>query len=346
MKPGMASLLMAGATLLAGCGQTDQQLPFGADDRAVTRPVTTTGATISSSAGASVQIPAGALASGTSVTLTPAPAPAQTQSGASAGTHVFHLEPAGATLAKAAATDLGIQKNNRDAWLASIVVSTPAGVIENGEASVDLASGIARGEIGTLGTLSAVIPERGAVIRARPLSQIPASPAQDNAAGRVANPTRALRVQCGEARNRCNDLMVGVSNNLLSTVDTAAVVFPQLRGEIRIEGARASGAITLVTPLRARLGSKTSAVTIPSEITAEATSATVVTETQGQVTFSNLRVRGKSGKETGETTVTLTVGYTGNRASIRLEHSLDATLTAGKRETVTVAGQIPLQRVQ
>ena len=345
-KLGMASLLLAGTTLLGACEQTDQELPFGTGTQKVTRPVSSTGVTISSSSGASVQIPAGALPEGTPVTLTPAAAPSQTPSGTSAGTHVFHLEPAGAALATPATADLSIQKGHASAWLASLVLTTPSGTVESGDAGVDLANGIVRGEIRTLGTLSAVFPEAAAVIRARPLSEIPPSLAPDNSAGQVSVPTRSLRVQCGEAGNRCSELLVGVSSNLLSMVDTAAVVFPRLSGEIRIEGGKATGAITLVAPVRVRLGSRTSAVTIPGQITAEPTAATGVTETQGKVTLTNVRVRGKSGAETGETLVTLTVGYSGSKATIRLEHSLEATLSAGKRETVTVAGQIPLVRAQ
>ena len=340
----IALAVLAGASL-AACDRAGQQMPFdSANTDPVTRTVPAQGATVSSAAGASVQLPAGAVPAGTEVTLTPTAASALS-SGTAASAYAFTLQPAGMALASPAAVNLRVDGARADAWLASVVVSTPAGVAEDGGASVDLNAGLVRGEIATLGTVQAVIPEAGAVLRARPLGTSLRSVAPVAGPRAAITATRALRGDCGGPGKRCAGLDVEVSQNLLGMVDTAAVVYPRLSGQITVQGATASGALVLVAPLRVRLAAGSTAITVPSRITATATPQTVVVEAEGRTTLTNVRVVGESGRERGETLATLTVEHAGAQAWIRLEHQFQATITAGRRELVTVAARVPLVRV-
>jgi hypothetical protein len=328
---------------LAACDHA-QPLPFDHATDPVTRTVTDAGATLSSPAGASVSLPAGAVAGGTQVTLTPGVAPASTASGTAASTSAFRLEPTGLALAKPADVDLSIHRAD-NAWLASVVVQTPLGLVESGDAGVDLATGLLRGQIGALGTVQATIPEPAAILRANPLGTAIAKArlAAPRAAALTA-PTRTLRGDCGGPGKRCAGLTVEVSPNLLALVDTAAIVYPRIGGTLTLSGTTASGALVMEAPVRVRLASKANAATVPVRITAQATPSTVVTETAGHITLSNVRVIGESGATHAETLYTLSIDYAGAQAFIRLTHSFETTVANGSREPVTVVAQLPLIR--
>ncbi|HEX8904093.1 MAG TPA: hypothetical protein VF771_04585 [Longimicrobiaceae bacterium] len=341
MKHATFASVAALCTLLAAC-ERGQTLPFQPSGDPVTRTVDQGGGTVSTPAGASVAIPAGAVSGGTTVTLTPTAAPAATASGTAASTNAFRIEPAGLSLAKPADVDLTIHPGD-NAWLASVVVQTPAGLVESGDGGIDLATGVLRGQIASLGTVQAVIPEASAVLRAQPLGTAAARVPSPSFATATA-PTRSLKGDCGAPAKRCTGLSVEVSRNFLDLVDQAAVVYPQLGGEIRISGASATGELVMTAPVRVRLASRANAATVPVRITAAATAQTVVTETAGRITLSNMKVTGESGATRGETTYTLTVDYSGAQAWVRLQHSFETTVANGNREPVTVAAQIPLTR--
>jgi hypothetical protein len=348
MKVRTLAAALAGCAALGACDQASQTLPFDNNaDQPVTRTVPAEGGTVSSGAGASVQIPAGALPSGATITLTPIPASAS-ESGGAAASYAFKLTPDGLSLAKPASVDLAVDRSSPNAWLASVVVTSASGVAEVGTGSVDLTSGIAHGDISALGTVTATIPEPGAVLRAGILSSATAnlSPApRPDAAAAVLTPTKALRGDCGAARARCSTLTVEVSQNLRDLVDTLAVVYPRVSGELRITGTTAAGQLSLDAPLRARVGGGKNAVAVPGRITAIATPQTVVTEAAGRITLTNVTVRGESGQHVGETSTTLTVEYSGEQAFIRMRQSFDAVLGQDRHEPVTVAARIPLHRV-
>ncbi|HEX6042680.1 hypothetical protein [Longimicrobium sp.] len=340
------ALAVLACASLAACERAGQSLPFdSASQEPVTRTVPASGGTVSSAAGASVELPAGAVPAGTAVTLTPTAAQ-PSASGTVVSPYAFQIEPAGLALQSPAAVDLRLNGGAADAWLASVVVSTPAGVVENGDASVDLNTGLLHGKISTLGTVSAVVPDPAAVLRARPLGSTLAASATPAPRAAAVGATRALRGDCGRPGKRCSGLVVEVSERLLNLVDTAAVLYPQVAGQITINGQTASGSLVLVSPLRVRLGARTTATTIPSQITATATPQTLVWEADGRITLSNVRVVGRSGQEQGETMATLTVEYQGAQAWIRLQHQFEAVVETGNREMVTVAAQVPLDRVQ
>lgn len=339
------ALTVLGSATLAACDRADQPLPFDSGSmEPVTRTIPAAGGTLSSPAGASVQLPAGAVPAGTAVTLTPTAAQAPA-SGTAASSYAFQLQPAGLALSTPASVDLRVDASARDAWLASVVVVTPGGMVEDGAGSVDLNGGLLRGEIGTLGTVTAVIPEAAAILRAQPLSTAlhSAPPASASLTGA---PTRALRGDCGSPGRRCRELAVEVGERLLALVDTAVVVYPRIMGEIVIRGQSASGSLVAVTPLRVRLGARTTAITVHSRIVATATPQTVVTETDGRITLTHIRVMGQSGGERAEAMATLTVQYQGAQAWIRLEHQFESVVQGGTREPVTVVARVPLVRVQ
>jgi len=327
---------------LAACDRA-QQLPFDHATDPVTRTVTDAGATLSSPAGASVSLPAGAVAGGTQVTLTPGVAPASTASGTAASTSAFKLEPAGLSLAKPADVDLSIHRAD-NAWLASVVVQTPSGPVESGDAGVDLATGLLRGQLGALGTVQATIPEAAAILRANPMGTAIAKARLAAPPAAALTATRTLRGDCGAPGRRCAGLTVEVSPNLLALVDTAAIVFPRIGGALTLTGTTASGALVMEAPVRVRLASKANAATVPVRITAQATPSTVVTETAGHITLTNVRVIGESGATHAETLYTLSIDYAGAQAFIRLTHAFETTVANGKKEPVTVVAQLPLLR--
>jgi hypothetical protein len=342
MKNRSFALAAFALATLAAC-EKGQQLPFEQTDEPVVRTIGDAGGAVSTPAGASVQLPAGAVAAGTQVSLTPTVAPASTPSGTAASVNAFVLQPAGLALAKAADVDLNVNRAE-NAWLASVVVQTPGGLVEAGDAGIDLATGVLRGQITALGTVQAVIPEAAAVLRAQPLGSVAAIRLATTSYAAATAPTRTLRGDCGAPGKRCAGLTVEVSQNLLSLVDTAAIVYPQLSGQIAINGATATGALTMLAPVRVRLASRANAATIPVRITAAATAQTVVTETAGRVTLTNVKVTGESAATRSETLYTLTVDYAGAQAYIRLTHQFETTVANGQREPVTVSAQIPLVR--
>lgn len=340
-----AALAVLACAVLAACERAGQTLPFDSTSREpVTRTVPASGGTVSSAAGASVQLPAGAVPAGTEVTLTPT-ATQPSVSGTAVSPYAFQIEPTGMALQSPAAVDLRVNRGVPNAWLASVVVRTPAGLVENGGGTVDLNSGLLHGRISALGTVTAVIPDPAAVVRARPLGSTLRALSPAPRAAAVAS-TKSLRGSCGSPENRCNDLVVEVSEGLLGLVDTAAVLFPQVSGQLVINGQAATGSLRVETPLRVRLDSATTATTVDSRIIATATPQTLVQESEGRITLSNMRITGESGNERGETTAVLTIEYVGTRAWVRVQHSFEALVEGGGRERVTVAAQVPLDRVQ
>jgi hypothetical protein len=309
--------LLAASLALAACDQQEQQLPFDLAGAEVTQTVSATGGTVSTAQGASVTFPAGAVAQATAVTLTPVAQPASTASGTPVGTASFRLAPEGTALQKPAEVTLklGPAASAAEAWLASVVHTTPAGTQEIGAVDVDQSSGLLRAEITTLGTLTAVLPEPAAVVRATPLT--PASTPAAVAAG-PATATRALRGSCGEPGNRCR-IGVQASSSLLEVTDGVAVVFPAIRGAIQIEGAGATGEITLSGTLKVKAGKVGDGEQV--SITVQATPATVATQTASEVRLTNVRVIGSGSGMKESVSTDLRVQYSGSRAEVRIERS-------------------------
>lgn len=309
-------LVLSLCGVAAACEQAEQALPFEAVGAAVTRTVTPAGATVSTPHGASVQFPSGAFSAATEVTLTPV-APSAAASAAPAGAAAFRLAPEAAALGEEAAVTLqlggGVPRER--AWLASVLHATPGGTREVGAAGVDLSAGVVRVGIRALGTLTAVIPEPAAVVRAEPLaSEAPAG------AG-VAHPvplTRSLRAECGAPGARCA-VRVQASQGLLGAADSLAVIFPTQSGEIRIQGTTATGTLTLAGSLRAKTGMTATGAEVT--VTAEATPETRVTETDREIVLSNVRVTGTGAGMQESVPATLRVRYSGASASVFIERS-------------------------
>lgn len=345
------SALALGATLLSACDQVEQSLPFDPSGGPVTRTVpdgSTT--TLSSAAGASIRIPAGAVPAGATVTLTPSGAPAWTSSGRTAATHAFEISSSSAPPTQPMAAELKIGASDSRAWLAAVRIATPTGIVEIGDAAADLAAGVLRTKLPVFGILQAVLPDPDATFS---VGRIGAAPSIAGAAAigtsaeaaEVALPTRALRGACGAPEARCTGLQVQVSDNLDPYVTAAAVVFPQIGGEIRINGSMADGALVLDAPLRLRLTSGVSAVTVPVRITIRATSSTIVTEVAGALTLSGVRVHVESSQDSGEETMTLQIHYDGAGAWLEVERNIGASLSR-VTETAAFSARVPLVRVQ
>lgn len=337
-------VLLASAAL-AACERESQQLPFSAEGAGtVARTVPTTGATVSSPAGASVQIPAGAVSAPVEVRLTPVPAPAVARSGASASAG-FQLEPAGTPLAQPASVGLAFDASADPgrAWLASLVNVTPSGVREIGETRVDLSTGSVSGEIDELGTLAVVIPDPKAVFQVRrggERSLAPGAPRYDLAA----TGTDSVVVRCGDEANRCEGVSVTASANLLEKVENAAAVYPRIDGVLRISGTSVSGRIDLATSLRAQLEATSENVVINGSITP--TAGSVVSESAGSLTFSAMRhaIRGSadSGSQSDEVVTTLEISKSGT-PTVTITRSFQIDNSAGEPESASVSVSFPVQ---
>lgn len=306
-----ASLLGLGL-VLGACDQQEQHLTFDAAGATVTQTVPATGGTISTSAGASVAFPQGALTQATAITLTAGAQPASTASGTPVGTSSFRLTPEGAELHKPAEVTLRIGGNPADAWLASVLNTTPSAAQEIGAADVDLSAGLLRARVSTLGTLTAIVPEKAAVVQAEPLAsaQRTTDLATRSAGASSFAATRSLEGRCGEAGNRCA-IRVQASESLHQLAQGIAVVFPSIRGRIDIAGARASGKIALTGAFRTRLGKAGNGARI--DVVVEPTPSTLVTETATEVVLTDVRVTASGAGMEGAQNVTLRFRHNGGR---------------------------------
>lgn len=306
----------------AACAQQDQALPFDAPGATTSQTIGAAGGTVSTARGASVQFPSGSVSGATTVTLTTLASPVSTPGATPAGTGSFRLAPEGTALQQPAAVSLklGAQLPAGQAWLASVLNVTPQGRQEIGAADVDLTAGLVTTSIRTLGTLTAVVPERSAVVRATRLGSARASLAASGAAANaVPTPTtRTLSGSCGDVDHRC-DIQFQVSEGLLALADSVALVYPAESGTITVGGTGASGSLTLTGTLRSKIAQVSDGEQIT--VVATATPATVVTETASEVTLTNVRVTGTGAGMNGEITTTLHVLYSGASASVRIDRN-------------------------
>lgn len=343
-----APAVLAGLAFLSACEQTTQVSPLDAITAQVTRTVSDQATTLSSPAGVSVQIPAGALPAGTEVQLSTVAAPTAHPSGATASKHTFRLAPAGLVLGEPARVDVKLDASTAEPWLASLVLSTPDGVTEDGMAQVDLAARTLEGSIGTMGTVAALIPESAAVIRAQRISTLRAAQSASVKAsvGPVQAPTREIRGNCGAPAKRCTGLSLAVSDNLFAVSQTIAAVYPQLEGSLRINGTRASGQLALRTPLRMKV-SANKVISLPGRITVRATPETVVSETEGRITFSGMQVAGSLGSEGRESAVaTVVITHEGSQARVELDQEFLTRMGTGRLEKARVVASVPLERIR
>jgi hypothetical protein len=323
MKLKQLSALAALVAVVGACEQESQPLPFSVTPEAeVTRSIPASGGTLSTAAGASVQFPAGALGGGAVVTLrSGAPAAAVQRSGSvvSAG---YGLEPEGTVLAQAAPVELRIQAQRRDSlWLASVVNVAGGVAEERGSGRVDLATGVVRASIGRLGNMAVVVPEAAAIVPVGRTANFVAEPLR---APLAASGTDSLAAGCGAPGNRCHGMAVGVSANLLDQVENAALVYPQVRGALRLDGGRVSGALELSTALRAQLRSGATSESVEVWARVAPTEWTQVTETASaiQLSYMRIRVAGEGGVSAAqEEVVALTISKCGQTAPVTVTRS-------------------------
>lgn len=305
---------------IAACEQQDQTLPFDAPGATTSQTIGAAGGTLGTAQGASVQFPSGAVSGPTAVTLTALGTPGSTAGGTLAGTGSFRLAPEGTALGQPATVSLklGSQVPAGQAWLASVLNVTPRGKQEIGAADVDLTAGVVTAGIRTLGTLTAVIPERAAVLRATRIGSAHASRAPSFSAAASAAATRTLAGSCGDVGNRCG-IQFQVSDGLLALADSVALVYPAESGVIIINGATASGELTLTGTIKSKIAQVSDGEQVT--VVAAATPATVVTETATEVTLTNVRVTGTGAGMSGAVTTTLHVPFSGTGASVRIDRT-------------------------
>lgn len=339
--------LFAGAAV-AGCQQDSQSLPFDVDGGSET--VKTVGTTapvrITTGGGASVQFPAGSVASSTSISFASVSAPAAVQQSGTPVSGAFRVEPAGLRLEKAATAELKFTPTaDSRAWLASVVNITPTGVQELGNTRLDLRAGIADAPFRTLGTLAVVVPDPSAVVRVqRRGASLNVSATR---ADLLATGTDSLATDCGDPGNRCAGLSATASENLLSLVEEAAAVYPRITGRLRISGATASGEFNLATTIRVLLQSGASAESVDFEALIRPTATTVVTEDASEIRMTNVyfRIGAGNGSRTAsrESVTTLVIPKGASNGSIAVTRTFQIRNAAQQLEDASVTLTFPAQ---
>lgn len=322
---------------LAGCEVTTQDLPFDPTLEGVSVTVGPEGGTVSTAAGASLHFPEGALPSATEVSLHPTPAVPAPGVGTTASAFSFRAEPAG--LQPRAPVEAALRIDTAPTgseWLASVRVDAPDAVHEVGASQVDIATGVVRANVDALGTFSAVIPEPAAVVRAGLLSSpdADAQPSDTPAQAGVDVSAQRARVDCGQPGNRCRGATAGVSANLLELVDSAAIVFPRIRGDVRIGLLSAEGSIELSAPLRFLLRSGESATSLGLGMTASTTPETRVEHYPTHTTLTDIRLVVRTGEQEQISTTVLEIPRSGTGTGTAVE----ALQTGAGEERITLGG--------
>jgi hypothetical protein len=295
----LASLALA--LPFAACEQQSQPLPFSSDPEAAVRRTVAAGeaTAITSSAGASLQFPAGAFAEATEVTVTPVSPPAGLAASGSAVSRGFRVEPEAIALGAPARveTRLATGLDTERAWLASLVLATPDGIEEIGATRLDLRAGLAESSIDRLGTLALVIPEPHAVFLAS--TGGPAASLSGVASNLLPTGTDSVVARCGGPGQRCVGLSLITSENLVNRIEAAAAVYPRVSGSLVFEGFGATGEISLTSSVRLLMASGAAAENVEVHGVLQPTSATTVSEDASSITLTNVRVRVSGG--TGST---------------------------------------------
>lgn len=338
------ALLLPVLILAAACEQESQKLPFDAGDSPVEQTVTSNGGSISSVAGASVHFPSGSVSGDVVVKMTPT-ANTESVSGTPASDNAFELAPAGLELGQPAAVELklsGAARTSQDAWLASVVNTVPAGVIEGSAADLDLSSGLARAEINHLGKIALVVPAPSAIVNVtRSLTTV----ARTDRAPTTALPTRALSAQCGVPTFRCQGLELRVSDNVMDLVNgRAAILFPRVSGALEVSPLAVRGAIQVMAGLRVQVSSKVVS-TVPVEITLEGTDNAWSEEGNSAITLHGMRVRIRATKDEHTTTIkSITLQKDGDTAWFVAERTFKLQGENGASEDASASIRIPLVR--
>jgi hypothetical protein len=338
-------ILLAAALAVSACEQVDQPLPFDAGTE-VSREVPSDGIVISSSAGASFRVPAGALPPASLLTLTPQPVPGSGPAGSPVARNAFRLD-AGATLVAPLGAELRLDRGAPDAWLAAATVAHGSALQEVGDASIDLGAGLLRTSLPALGLVVAVVPVPDARVSVQPLegpAHYRGPDASATVGGQSALGTRALVGDCGGVGLRCQGVRIDVGPRFFEYVEQAAVLYPRIDGRLDLAGAGATGELAFHAPLRARLVGGAAAVTVPLLVTARATPATLATDVAGTITLSNMQLTVRSAGAETTASATLVIRYDGTSAWLTVERSLAATLGTVP-ESIPFRAEIPLVRI-
>lgn len=345
MRARYASALVFAAALGA-CEQTNQALPFDAQD-VVTKVVPAGAAsTVSTPAGASVQFPSNSMPSNTTVSLTQVSAPTTVQQSGAPISGGFKLEPAGLTLNAPAQAEVKFAPGARsDAWLATVINVAGGEAREIASTRVDLNAGLVQAGISQLGTLAVVIPEPGAVVRLGDASSVRSAMSPVTGA-LLATGTDSVGTRCGGVNNRCTGLAVGASQNLRDKVRDAAALYPQIAGKLRISAGRASGELRLHTTLRVLLRSGATAENVTVNARVRPTTGSVVSEDASRIRITNVHfsVSGSGAGESGsaERVMTLDIPKGASNGSTSITRTFQMRNAAGQLEDASVSVTFPL----
>jgi hypothetical protein len=342
------AVLAAFAAGFAGCEQATQSLPFDVEAPAP-RMVGSQGGTVSTPAGASIHIPAGAVAGAVGVSVTHATVPSQIASSGDAVSGAFRIEPAGLVLSRPAPVEVRLSTgvDPSRAWLATLVTMPNGRVRESGSSRVDLRSGVVTADVAQLGTVAVVIPAAGAVFPVRSRMMAPARALGPLSSAQNGTWTDSVSVSCGNPENRCSGMEVTASQNILDQIEDAAVIYPAISGVLRRDAAGAAGALHATASLRIRLQSGQTAESMDIVALLRPTPATVVIETATEIRFTDVhhRIGGTIGgeAEAQEEVTTLVIPKQGGSASIAIRRSFQIRTAGGKTETAEISLVFPVQ---
>lgn len=350
MKMTRAFVALALSAGVAACEQTDQVLPFEftpADP--VSRPVATSGGTVSIPSVASVAFPQGAFGAQAQVTLSAvSAAPA---SGTALNPYAVKIESSAGAPAKPATIEMPISGAGENAWLASLLVQNAAGVEAIANTQVDLTNGTVRGPLSTLGTVTAVLPPAHAVVTAEVL------PSASLGVAEAGSPSfwqiSGVASSCNTAAGPCaRPAKVWASRNVLELARTMAVVYPAYSFDFAL-GGTGTPAGTGVTRyaltgqglftgvVKAFAGKMAASTGFRLQVTADATSGALVSGST--LTFEKLLLRvlqcdaGECSVK-GEQRYTVTAPYANGIATLRI----DATNLSINNKPGTLRVELPL----
>ncbi len=329
---------------LAACDQTSQNLPFEVEGETI-RTITADGGTISSPAGVSLTVPAGAFSGPTTVTLGQVQAPAGVPG--SPTSSAFSIESSGSPLGRAAQLEIRLAETADPAlaWMASIVGTTGGGFVEYPGGRVDLSTGVVWNGVDGLGTFVAVIPPPEAIFPVQEGLSLSRSAALSLPAF-VGVTIDSIAVDCGDAANRCGGVSARASGNLLRMVSASALLYPHFSGTLRIGEESVTGSINARATMRILLGSQQTSESIEVTALLEPTPLTEVIQTDDEIQLTNVRHWiGGSGYGVGDATeeiATLSIPLSGSTGTISVQRAFEIRVTGGVRETAIVSFTFPI----
>ena len=329
---------------LAACDQSSQSLPFGIDEE-TTRTITADGGTITSPAGVSLTLPAGAVSGPATITLREIAPPSGVPGTPSS--QAFSITSPTAQLDAPAELEIRLAEDvdPASAWMASVVGSADGVIDEYPNGRIDLSTGFLSSDIGRFASFMAVIPPPAVIF--------PVEPETDSARPSIAVlPSFAgvtidsIAVECGQPASRCAGLSATASGNLLNMVSASALLYPRIAGTLRIGEESVTGSINARATLRILLESERTAESIEVNALLEPTAETTVIQTPNEIHLTNVRQR-ISGSvygigQTTEEITTLVIPRSDGAGLVSVRRPFEIRVAGGNRETAAITFTFPV----